>query len=96
MRGFATVVGALAIAASIAAQQVPSSRRVDDEALRRAQAGDEWLTYGFTQSETRYSPLADINTTNVRRLGLAWSYDLGPGGGGQEGSQADSSKETHG
>jgi quinohemoprotein ethanol dehydrogenase len=79
------VIGAIAIAVSVAAQQVPSSRRVDDETLRRApRAGDEWLTYGLTQAETRYSPLADINTTNVRRLGLAWSYDLGAGGGGQE------------
>ena len=92
-RAAAAVLGALAIAASIAAQQSPASRlpgaesrgRVDDEALRRApQAGEEWLTYGLTQSETRYSPLADINTTNVGRLGVAWSYDVGPGGGGQE------------
>jgi quinohemoprotein ethanol dehydrogenase len=83
---FATVIiGAIAISVSVAAQQWPASRRVDDESLRRApQAGDEWLTYGLTQSETRYSPLADINTTNVGRLGFAWSYDVGPGGGGQE------------
>jgi PQQ-dependent dehydrogenase (methanol/ethanol family) len=84
-RSAVTVIGALAIAASLAAQQSPVSRRVDDETLRRApQAGDEWLTYGLTQSETRYSPLADINTANVSGLGLAWSYDVGPGGGGQE------------
>jgi glucose dehydrogenase len=80
------VIGALAIAASIAAaQQSATSRRVDDDLLRRAPlAGDEWLTYGLSQAETRYSPLADINTSNVGRLGLAWSYELGPGGGGQE------------
>ena len=46
--------------------------------------GDEWLTYGHTQGETRYSPLHQINTTNVSRLGLAWSHDIGAGGGGQE------------
>ena len=80
----AAVVGALAIAVSVVAQQ-SFARRVDDEALRRApQAGDEWLTYGLTQSETRYSPLADINATNVGRLAVAWSYDVGSGGGGQE------------
>jgi quinohemoprotein ethanol dehydrogenase len=84
-RSAVAVIGAVAIAASVAAQQSPAARRVDDAALRRApQAGDEWLTYGLTQSETRYSPLADINTSNVSRLGLAWSYDIGPGGGGQE------------
>jgi quinohemoprotein ethanol dehydrogenase len=48
-------------------------------------AGDvEWPTYGLTPSEARFSPLTDINTTNVSRLGAAWSYDVGSGGGGQE------------
>jgi len=43
-----------------------------------------WLTYGKSQSEQRYSPLKQIDTSNVKRLGLAWSYVLGPGGGNQE------------
>ena len=61
------------------------SARIDDAALRKAgQSGDEWLTYGLNQSETRFSPLKDIDTTNVARLGLAWSFDLQSGGGGQE------------
>jgi len=82
-RAATAVIGAIAIAVAVAAQ--PASRPVDDEALRRAsQAGDEWLTYGLTQSEARYSPLTTINTSNVGRLGLAWSYDVGEGGGGQE------------
>ncbi|HTC90874.1 MAG TPA: PQQ-dependent dehydrogenase, methanol/ethanol family [Bryobacteraceae bacterium] len=60
-------------------------RRVDDTALKNAgKSGDEWLTYGFTPGETRYSPLDQLNVSNVKRLGLAWSYDLGAGGGGQE------------
>ena len=63
-------------------------RRIDDAALKRAgQTGDEWLTYGLDQSETRFSPLKDIDTTNVSRLGLAWSFDLKSGGGGQEATQ---------
>ena len=84
MRRFAAIViGSLAIAISVtAAQQL---RRIDDASLARAgQQGDEWLTYGLNQAETRYSPLADINTANVQRLGVAWSYDVGSGGGGQE------------
>src|SRR6266487_3205216 len=43
-----------------------------------------WPTYGLTSSEARFSPLTDINTTNVSRLGAAWSYEVGSGGGGQE------------
>ena len=29
------------------------------------------LVHGLTQAETRFSPLTDINATNVGRLGLA-------------------------
>ena len=60
--------------------------KVDDAALRNAALGkgEDWLSYGFTPQETRYTPLSLINTSNVSRLGLAWSVEVGPGGGGQE------------
>ncbi len=44
----------------------------------------EWLNYGLDQAETRYSPLKQLDSSNVARLGLAWSYDVGAGGGTQE------------
>jgi quinohemoprotein ethanol dehydrogenase len=60
-------------------------RRVDDAALRNAaKTGDEWLTYGRDPGETRFSPLKQIDASNVSRLGLLWSLDLGAGGGNQE------------
>jgi quinohemoprotein ethanol dehydrogenase len=45
-----------------------------------------WLTYGKSQSEQRYSPLKQIDASNVKRLGLAWSYVVGTGGYAQEGT----------
>jgi quinohemoprotein ethanol dehydrogenase len=61
------------------------ARHVDDSVLRNtAKNGEEWLTYGQNPGETRYSPLKQIDATNVSRLGLAWSYDVGQGGGNQE------------
>jgi quinohemoprotein ethanol dehydrogenase len=36
----------------------------------------EWARYGYDASETRFSPLAQIDRSNVGRLGLAWYYDL--------------------
>src|SRR5436305_5257163 len=67
-----------------AAQQ---TRRLDDVAIRNAgKTGEEWLTYGLTPGETRYSPLKQIDASNVKRLGLSWSYDVGLGGGNQEGT----------
>src|SRR5262245_49058021 len=66
-------------------------RRVDDGALRNAGAnGEEWLTYGLDPGEKRFSPLTQIDATNVTRLGPAWSFDIPggnnaqPGGGNQE------------
>jgi PQQ-dependent dehydrogenase (methanol/ethanol family) len=63
------------------------ARRVDDAALRNAAksgSDGDWLTYGLTPGETRYSPLKLIDASNVKRLGLAWSYEVGEGGGDQE------------
>jgi quinohemoprotein ethanol dehydrogenase len=50
------------------------AKQVDDAALRAA-APEEWLTYGHDYAETHYSPLKQIDTTNVSRLGLAWSWE---------------------
>src|SRR4030095_7700988 len=44
------------------------TRRVDQNALKNADKGTEWLTYGRTHSEQRYSPLNQINATNVATL----------------------------
>jgi alcohol dehydrogenase (cytochrome c)/quinohemoprotein ethanol dehydrogenase len=31
-----------------------------------------WLSYGRTYSEQRFSPLTKINADNAKQLGLAW------------------------
>ena len=50
---------------------------VDDKRLLAA-AGDgaNWLSYGRTYDEQRFSPLTAISDKNVGRLGLQWSADL--------------------
>ena len=68
--------------AGLAVAQAPHP--VDDGVLRNAGKSGEWLSYGLTQGETRYSLLDQINAGNVNRLAPAWSYDLGAGGGSQE------------
>ena len=35
-----------------------------------------WLVHGRTWSEQRYSPLNEINESNIGELGLAWYFDL--------------------
>ncbi len=55
----------------------PKQTVVDDAALQAAD-GDtaNWITYGRTYSEQRFSPLKQIDEQSVSKLGLAWSYDL--------------------
>jgi quinohemoprotein ethanol dehydrogenase len=79
-------VAASTFLTSSAYAQAQKPGKVDDAALRSAaqSKGEDWLSYGFTPQETRYTPLSQINASNVSRLGLAWSVEVGPGGGGQE------------
>lgn len=37
---------------------------------------DEWPYYGHDEKEQRFSPLTDINTSTVGKLGLAWSAEV--------------------
>lgn len=68
-------------AASLAAS-TPEQRRADAmvDNQRLVHANDEqgnWLTYGRTYDEKRFSPLKQINDENAQQLGLAWHYDTG-------------------
>jgi glucose dehydrogenase len=94
----AALIAALGVSVSMYAQQgrvantaSNAAANVTNEVLRRTGAAADpfagaWLSYGRTQGETRYSPLKQIDTTNAKRLGLAWSYVMGAGGGNQEGT----------
>jgi quinohemoprotein ethanol dehydrogenase len=77
-------LGSWVAAATLLGSSVPmlaahaaAAGTVDREALLAA-AGNrtEWLTNGRTYDEQRFSPLGQINTGNVKNLGLAWFADL--------------------
>jgi quinoprotein glucose dehydrogenase len=51
--------------------------------LARAAASERW-TYGGSPEHTRYSPLSQINRSNVNRLQVAWTYDTGDAFEGSE------------
>jgi glucose dehydrogenase len=46
-----------------------------------SKAGVDWPIYGGSPEGTRYSPLKQINRSNVSRLRVAWSYDVSAGAG---------------
>ncbi len=55
----------------------PGDKPVDGARIANADAEPgNWLTYGRTYSEQRFSPLARINDKNAQKLGLAWFADL--------------------
>jgi quinohemoprotein ethanol dehydrogenase len=87
---FITLVFALGLGVAVYAQQNRATNVIGDVLRRASSTGDalpgSWLSYGRNQSETRYSTLKQIDSTNAKRLGLAWSYVMGAGGGNQEGT----------
>jgi quinohemoprotein ethanol dehydrogenase len=67
----------MSLLASVCAGQA-TTPQVDDAALQKAaNSPDQWLTIGRDYAETRFSPLRQIDSNNIGRLGLAWSYDPG-------------------
>ncbi len=51
--------------------------RVDDARLLAADSDrGDWLTYGRTYDEQRFSPLTQVNADNAGKLGLAWSAEM--------------------
>ena len=53
-------------------------KTVDEARLRSAdQDAGNWLMYGRTYDDHRFSPLNEINEQTVAKLGLAWSREMG-------------------
>lgn len=60
-----------------AANSTRGAANVDDARLVGADKDSaNWLSYGRTYDEQRFSPLTNVNDANVGTLGLAWSSDL--------------------
>jgi len=47
-----------------------------------AQQNQDWPVYGGNKSGQRYSPLTQINRTNVTQLRVAWTFDTGEASAG--------------
>jgi quinohemoprotein ethanol dehydrogenase len=63
----------LSIAACVTEPQMPV---VDDAALADASQTDDWLAFGRTFDEQRYSPLTQVSDQTVGDLSVAWYMDL--------------------
>lgn len=72
----AVAIGALVVACK-PAMDLDKPGAVNADKLVNAASNDaEWLSYGRTYDEQRYSPLNAINAENVAGLNLAWFADM--------------------
>ena len=74
---FLFAVGCRSKSSAPSAPSLAGATTVDAARLTHAdQEPGNWLTYGRTYSEQRFSPLKLINDQNVGQLALAWYVDL--------------------
>ena len=59
-----------ALSSNVIATQTPQT--VNQQGI--VEPGGEWLSYGRTYREQRFSPLDKINRDNIDELDLAWSF----------------------
>ena len=63
-----TPLSALFISISYASEEIKTNT---------GQENTDWAYYGYDHTNQRFSPLTEINTTNVKNLQLAWQYKTG-------------------
>ncbi len=71
----AALVAGVCITAIAALGGAGSSKSADKAATH------DWPIYGGTTENNHFSPLAQINRTNVKQLSVAWSFDTEESGG---------------
>jgi quinohemoprotein ethanol dehydrogenase len=55
----------------------PTTAFIDDERIKNAESEPgNWLSFGRTYEEQRFSPLTQVNKETVGQLGLAWYKDM--------------------
>jgi glucose dehydrogenase len=68
-------------AVALAACAGSDSRSINDAALSDTSRGENWLAFGRTLNEQRFSPLQQVDTSNVKDLKVDWFLDLPDKGG---------------
>src|SRR5450432_2505825 len=74
------IANPFALLLSFVALSLPT-RSHAQSASPSAPAQQDWPIYGGAPENNHYSPLAQINRTNVKQLKLAWSFDTQEPGG---------------
>ena len=67
---------AIAFSMQSCTKKPTDSRQIDDAAIEDESNTEEWLAYGRTYSEQRFSPVKEIKASNVSQLKVDWYLDL--------------------
>jgi quinoprotein glucose dehydrogenase len=79
---FASISAVLVFSICVAAVAGPIGGRVASTAkMADKRDSQDWPVYGGTPQNNHFSPLTQINRTNVQRLGVAWTFDTEESGG---------------
>jgi quinohemoprotein ethanol dehydrogenase len=84
-----SMIAVLVVPASIEAQTAPPARPTQQELTTARSAGKDWITYGGSVFNQRYSTLTQIDASNVSQLKGAWLTRLGSGRGSKYKFEAD-------
>ena len=76
LRSPQAVLGLVVILLLSACGQPQGPRAMDDRAIADEDQTSDWLAYGRTHNERRFSPLTSVNTANVAHLKVDWYIDL--------------------
>jgi PQQ-dependent dehydrogenase (methanol/ethanol family) len=68
----------LVVAGTILASVPGAAPAAARGAVAASPANDSWPYFGRDRNNTRFSPLTQIDSSNVGKLGVAWSAGLGP------------------
>ena len=71
-----TIGAAIFLSMSMTIAAAPSARKASNK-----KEGRDWPIYGGTSQNNHFSPLTQINRSNVQQLTVAWTFDSEESGG---------------
>lgn len=71
------ILGLVSAGVALSNADDASFANIDNASIaENRETGKDWPAHGFDDAGTRFSPLDQVNASNVQGLGLEWSYSL--------------------
>src|SRR5688572_16775335 len=76
MSKHAARMAALLVLVALSGNAVNAADVTQQRLMNADREPGNWMSYGRDYSEQRFSPLKQVDTQSVNKLGLAWSFDF--------------------